>query len=85
VPTTFGHLLSQGYAPGLAGVALVAVAATAAEQLFDRGAWDFLFILSVTVLLLGVHGALFVVERDDRLTAWTRLKSGWSRWQAKGA
>lgn len=85
VPTTLGRLLGQGYAPGLFGVALVAVAATAAEQLFDRGAWDFVFILGVTVLLLGVHGALFVVERDDRMMAWSRLKSGWSRWQAKGA
>jgi len=85
VPTTLGNLLGQGYAPGLFGVAMVALAATAAEQLFDRGAWDFLFILGVTVLLLGVHGALFVVERDDRLLAWSRLKTGWSRWQAKGA
>lgn len=84
VPTTFGHLLSQGYAPGLAGVALVAVAATAAEQLFDRGAWDFIFILGVTVLLLGVHGVLFVVERDDRLLAWSRLKAGWARWHPAG-
>jgi hypothetical protein len=85
VPTTLGRLLGQGYAPGLFGVALVAVAATAAEQLFDRGVWDFVFILGVTVLLLGVHGALFVVERDDRLLAWSRLKAGVSRWQAKGA
>lgn len=85
VPTPLARLLGQGYAPGLFGVALVAIAATAAEQLFDRGAWDFLFILGVTVLLLGVHGALFVVERDDRLLAWSRLKTGWSRWQARGA
>jgi len=84
VPTTLGRLLGQGYAPGLAGVALVAIAATTAEQLFDRGAWDFLFILGVTVLLLGAHGALFVVERDDRLMAWTRLKAGWTRSQAAG-
>jgi O-antigen/teichoic acid export membrane protein len=85
VPTTLGRLLGQAYAPGLFGVALVAIAATAAEQLFDRGLWDFLFILGVTVLLLGVHGALFVVERDDRLLAWSRLKAGLSRLQAKEA
>lgn len=84
VPTPLGRLLGQAYAPGLFGVGLVAVAATAAEQLFGHGVWDFLFILGVTVLLLGVHGALFVVEREDRLLAWSRLKAGWSRWQAAG-
>jgi hypothetical protein len=35
----------------------------------------------VTVLLLGVHGLLFVVERDDRLMAWSRVKA---RWQPAG-
>jgi len=75
VPTSLARLLSQGYAPGLAGVALVAIAASTAETLFDRGVAEFLFILGVTVLLLGVHGLLFVVERDDRLLAWSRVKA----------
>jgi O-antigen/teichoic acid export membrane protein len=75
VPTSFARLLSQGYAPGLAGVALVAIAASTAETLFDRGIGEFLFILGTTVLLLGVHGLLFVVERDDRLLAWSRVKA----------
>ena len=75
VPTGLGPLLAQGYAPGLAGVALVAVAATAAETLFDRGVAEFLFILGATLLLLGVHGLLFVVERDDRMLAWSRVKA----------
>ncbi|MEW6759688.1 MAG: oligosaccharide flippase family protein [Pseudomonadota bacterium] len=81
VPTSLARLLSQGYAPGLAGVALVAIAASTAEILFDRGVAEFLFILGVTVLLLGVHGLLFVVERDDRLMAWSRVKA---RWQPAG-
>ena len=81
VPTGLGRLLAQGYAPGLAGVALVAVAAGAAEGLLDRGFVDFLFILGATVLLLGLHGLLFVVERDDRLLAWSRVKA---RWQPAG-
>ncbi|GAB3371291.1 oligosaccharide flippase family protein [Massilia agri] len=81
VPTSLARLLSQGYAPGLAGVALVAIAASTAETLFDRGVAEFLFILGVTVLLLGVHGLLFVVERDDRLMAWSRVKA---RWQPAG-
>ncbi len=81
VPTSLARLLSQGYAPGVAGVALVAIAASTAETLFDRGIAEFLFILGVTVLLLGVHGLLFVVERDDRLMAWSRVKA---RWQPAG-
>lgn len=81
VPTSLVRLLSQGYAPGVAGVALVAIAASTAETMFDRGVAEFLFILGVTVLLLGVHGLLFVVERDDRLMAWSRVKA---RWQPAG-
>lgn len=81
VPTGIRRLLADGYAPGLAGVALVAVAASAAELLLDAGALDFVLILGATVLLLGLHGALFVVERDDRLQAWSRLKA---RWQPAG-
>jgi hypothetical protein len=41
-------------------------------------------ILGMTVLLLGVHGALFVVERDDRLLAWSRVKEQWARLQPAG-
>ncbi len=81
VPTGLARLMAQGYAPGLAGVALVAIAASTSETLFDRGIAEFLFILGVTVLLLGVHGLLFVVERDDRLMAWSRVKA---RWQPAG-
>ena len=77
VPTSLARLLSQGYAPGLAGVALVAIAATAAEQLFDTGPLDFIVILGATVMLLGAHGFLFVIERDDRLLAWSRVKARW--------
>jgi len=81
VPTSLARLLSQGYAPGLAGVALVAIAATAAEQLFDAGPLDFIVILGATIMLLGAHGFLFVIERDDRLLAWSRVKA---RWQPAG-
>lgn len=81
VPTSLARLLAHGYAPGLVGVALVAVAATAAEQLFDNGLADFLFILATTVALLAAHGALFVIERDDRSLAWARVKA---RRQAAG-
>jgi len=43
------------------------------------------FVIAWTVLLLGVHGALFVVERDDRQLAWARLKACWARCQAAGS
>lgn len=82
VPTALPRLLAHGYAPGLVGVALVAVAATAAEQLFDSGLGDFLVILAMTACLLAAHGFLFVIERDDRLLAWARVKA---RWQPAGS
>lgn len=77
VPTGFRRLLADGYAPGLAGVALVALAASAADLLLDTSALGFVLVLGATVVLLGLHGALFVVERDDRLLAWSRLKARW--------
>ena len=85
VPTRLARLVALGYAPGLLGVALVAAAAVTAEGLFDGGARDFVLILGMTALLLGVHGLLFVLERDDRRQAWARLKSCWARCQAAGS
>ena len=82
VPTRLGRLLGQGYAPGLLGVLLVALAATAAEHWFDEGACDFGFILGSTALLLALHGALFVLEREDRLLAWACLKACCTRYPA---
>ncbi|UVW29930.1 oligosaccharide flippase family protein [Massilia sp. H6] len=84
VPTRLGRLLGQGYAPGLLGVLLVALAATAAKHWFDPQAWNVVFILGSTVLLLALHGALFVLERDDRRLAWACLKACWTRYPAAG-
>jgi O-antigen/teichoic acid export membrane protein len=75
VPTSLARLVAHGYAPTFLGVALVAFSATMAERLFDHGPFDFAFILLSTAVLLGLHGALFVVERDDRLQAWSRVKA----------
>ncbi|MGF6274141.1 O-antigen/teichoic acid export membrane protein [Massilia sp. UYP11] len=75
VPTPLRRLLVHGYAPGLAGIALVAVAAGAAETLLDDSLRAFLAILAATVLLLALHGTLFVLERGDRDLAWARLKT----------
>lgn len=75
VPTSLGRLVANGYAPGLVGVALVAIAASAAETLLDSSLLDFILILGATVVLLGLHGLLFVAERDDRHMAWARFKA----------
>jgi len=75
VPTPLRRVLVHGYLPGLAGVALVGIAASAAAMLLGDSLRAFLAILAATVFLLALHGALFVVERDDRDLAWTRLKT----------
>ena len=75
VPTPLRRLLVHGYAPGLAGIAPVAMAAGAAEALWGDSLGAFVAILAATALLLALHGALFVIERDDRDLAWTRLKT----------
>lgn len=75
VPTPLRRLLVHGYVPGLAGIAPVAIAAGAAEALLDDSLGAFLAILAAAVLLLALHGALFVIERGDRDLAWARLKT----------
>lgn len=78
VPTPLPRLLVHGYLPGLAGVALVAVAASAAELLLDSQPRHFVLLLLATSLLLLMHGVLFVIERADRellvsgIRAWRR-------------
>jgi O-antigen/teichoic acid export membrane protein len=77
VPTSLPSLAAHAYAPTFLGVALVALPAAVAERLFDHGPFDFLFILAATGALLAAHGALFVVQRDDRELAWSRVKACW--------
>ncbi len=76
VPTPLRRLLVHGYLPGLGGIALVAIAASAAEALLDDSLQAFLAILAATAFLLALHGVLFVIERGDRdrARAWARLK-----------
>ncbi|MFL6676675.1 MAG: oligosaccharide flippase family protein [Massilia sp.] len=75
VPTSLASLAAHGYAPTFFGIALIALPSALAEQMFDRGAFDFAFILAATGALLAAHGALFVVGRDDREMAWSRVKA----------
>ncbi|GGE67367.1 oligosaccharide flippase family protein [Massilia psychrophila] len=75
VPTDLRRLLLRGYAPTLYSVLGVALFAALAEHLFARTAFDFVFLLAVTVALLFMVGMLFVIDKDDRLVAWTRVKA----------
>ena len=75
VPTALRRLLLRGYAPTLYGVLGVAVFAEIAERLFVRTAFDFVFMLAATVALLFLVGMLFVIDKDDRLVAWARVKA----------
>lgn len=75
VPTSLQRLCTRAYLPGMAGAAAVALAAALAERWFHRGALDFVLILLSTLGLLGLTGMLFVIEREDRLWAWARVKA----------
>ena len=75
VPTALRDLLLRGYAPTLYGVLGVALCAGLADRLFARTAFDFAFLLAATMAMLFVHGMLFVIDKDDRDVAWTRVKA----------
>ncbi len=75
VPTRLAHLLAQGYAPPLGGVVLAALAATVGVRAFHNSMADFFSLVIATAVLLAAYGALYVVERDDRLLAWARMKA----------
>ena len=77
VPTRLRELMLRGYAPSLYGVLAVALCASLADRLFDRSAGDFAFLLAATMVMLFVHGMLFVIDKDDRDSAWTRVKACW--------
>jgi O-antigen/teichoic acid export membrane protein len=77
VPTRLRELVLVGYAPSVAGVVAVALCASMAEHLFDRSAADFALLLAATTALLFAHGMLFVIDKDDRDSAWSRVKACW--------
>jgi hypothetical protein len=57
------------------GVAAVALAAHAGNLLFDNGPLDLLLLVLLTMALLAGWGVLFVIEKDDKLAAWARVKT----------
>jgi len=75
VPTRLGELVSAAYVPALAGVGVVALAAHAGKRLFDGGPLDLALLVLLTGGLLLAYGGLFVIEKEDRAVAWSRVKS----------
>jgi O-antigen/teichoic acid export membrane protein len=74
VPARMRDLVRQAYLPSVFGVGLVAVLANAGNRLFDGGPLDLVLLVLLTMALLFAWGALFVIEKDDKLLAWTRVK-----------
>ncbi len=77
VPTRLRELMLRGYAPSVVGVLAVALCASLADRLFGHSASDFAFVLAATMAMLFAHGMLFVIDKDDRDNAWTRVKACW--------
>ena len=75
VPTSLLRLCTQGFLPGMASAAAVAIVAGLAERGFHRSLFNFLLVISTTLVLLGLAGMLLVVERDDRRWAWSQLRA----------
>jgi O-antigen/teichoic acid export membrane protein len=61
----------------LHGVGAIALCARLANVYLGKTAFDFVFILAATMVLLFIHGMLFVIDKDDRSVAWMRVKACW--------
>src|SRR5213076_247467 len=66
VPTALRALLIKAYCPTLFGVGAIAAAALTADRLFGKSTLDFVLLLLLTMALLFVYGALFIVEKSDK-------------------
>jgi O-antigen/teichoic acid export membrane protein len=74
VPARMKDLLRQAYLPSVFGVGLVALLASAGNRLFDDGLPGLVLLVLLTMALLSAWGALFVIEKDDKDLAWSRVK-----------
>jgi O-antigen/teichoic acid export membrane protein len=74
VPAGLGDLARHAYLPSMFGVGAVAIAALAGNHLFDSGPLDLVLLVLLTMALLFAWGALFVIEKDDKTLAWSRVK-----------
>jgi hypothetical protein len=75
VPARLVDLARHAYLPSLCGVGAVAMLATAGNRLFDGGPRDLALLVLLTMALLFAWGALFVIEKDDKILAWARVKN----------
>ncbi|QJD98782.1 oligosaccharide flippase family protein [Massilia forsythiae] len=73
VPATLGDLARQSYLPSVLGVGAVAIAAGFARQMAGGAPLALLALVLATAAALGVHGALCVLEPDDKAMLRTRL------------
>jgi O-antigen/teichoic acid export membrane protein len=76
VPARLSDLARKAYLPSVFGVGAVALVANAGNRWLDAGVVALALLVLLTGAALFVYGALFVVEKDDKLLAWTRMK-GW--------
>jgi O-antigen/teichoic acid export membrane protein len=74
VPARLGDLARRAYLPSISGVGAVAIAANAGNRLFDGGPRDLVLLVLLTTALLFAWGLLFVIEKEDKDLAWTRVK-----------
>jgi O-antigen/teichoic acid export membrane protein len=83
VPARLHDLVHRSYAPSVLGVGAVALAAHGANAYlanrpFGGGPLDLVLLVLLTMALLFAYGALFVIEKDDKDLAWSRVKGLWS-------
>jgi len=74
VPARLGDLMRHAYLPSVLGVGAVAIAAEAGQHLFGSGPFGLPLLVLATATLLCAWGALFVIEKNDKDLAWSRVK-----------
>lgn len=75
VPAGLGELARHAYLPSVFGVGAVALAAYACNRLLDGGPVELALLVLLTAIVLSGYGVLFVADRDDRSSAWSRVKA----------
>jgi len=74
VPARLADLIRHAYLPSVFGVGAVAIVADAGKQLFGNGPFGLALLVLATAMLLFAWGVLFVIEREDKILAWSRVK-----------
>jgi hypothetical protein len=74
VPTPLSALARHAYLPSVVAVGLVAGLAVLCRPLAGAHLLDQLLLVLMTCALLAVSGALFIIEKDDKNLAWSKVK-----------